>query len=466
MFESLIAADPESELPPLPDRPADYDPANEPIEWEGPPADAWVDIEGILPPYEEPELGNALWLAQVFPLGPNTLPLLTAVPFSELTAAQQTNALRRLTEYSAYVESIKADLTVAIAGPAPATQKARLDDFSAEEIAISTNTSVYGADAQIAFARSLCTRLQATREALRTEKITVAQARPLSEATSRLSLEIAREIESKLLKYSAQQSLTNFTRSLSRWLAKLDPDWTARSQRQRREVVVEHNARPDGTGELYIRGLLEDTLAIDSALSARAECTKDELGGTVGQRKFAALRDWAEIALAQPDLPTRHGRLPVVNVTIDLATLLGLRNGIAEIPGVGAIPASAARWLLADGASLRRFVIDPFNGQLLDYGTNIYRVPPPLADYLIEKNVTSAIPHSTVPADGCDMEHNVPHQQGGPTDPINTTPVERRWHRAKTHGDWQYEKDPETGAVTWTSPTSGLTCVIDPYDYR
>jgi hypothetical protein len=37
-------------------------------------------------------------------------------------------------------------------------------------------------------------------------------------------------------------------------------------------------------------------------------------------------------------------------------------------------------------------------------------------------------------------------------------------HRAKTRGDWTYQKHPD-GTIIWTSPT-GLTCQIDPYDYR
>ena len=62
------------------------------------------------------------------------------------------------------------------------------------------------------------------------------------------------------------------------------------------------------------------------------------------------------------------------------------------------------------------------------------------------------------------MEHNLPYDQDGRTNPINATPVDRRWHRAKTHGGWTYTKD-EQGVVTWRSPT-GLTCRVEPHDYR
>jgi len=97
--------------------------------------------------------------------------------------------------------------------------------------------------------------------------------------------------------------------------------------------------------------------------------------------------------------------------------------------------AEAALWLLADGAPLRRLVIDGLTGQLLDFGTTSYAVPPTLSDLLIARHVTSASPHSNVSSGGCDMEHNLPHLRGGPTNPLNVTP-------------------------------GGLTCIIEPYDYR
>jgi hypothetical protein len=62
------------------------------------------------------------------------------------------------------------------------------------------------------------------------------------------------------------------------------------------------------------------------------------------------------------------------------------------------------------------------------------------------------------------MEHNIPHEHGGTTDPDNTTPIDRRWRRAKTHAGWTYVKNND-GTVDWTSP-SGLTERVHPHDYR
>jgi hypothetical protein len=128
------------------------------------------------------------------------------------------------------------------------------------------------------------------------------------------------------------------------------------------------------------------------------------------------------------------------------------------------IPVGAAIALLADGSPLRRLITDPDDGHLLNYGRKTYLVPPPLSDFLIALHQTSAGLHSNVPAADCDMEHNVPHGGGGATAPENNTPIDRRWHRAKTHAGWTYVKKPD-GSITWTSP-HGLSETVYPHDYR
>jgi hypothetical protein len=389
---------------------------------------------------------------------------LTAVPAKVLSEQARAHALAALTGITAHVAAVANEVTAAVAGPLPKKQGRFHENFAAHDVAVATRTSVYSADATIALARDLATVLRASRAAMRCGELTEAQARALHHATFRLPADIARAVESRVLARAPIQTTRNFTASVTRAVARLDPTFTERSRQARKEVEVTHTAFDDGVGQLYIRGPLEVTTAIHMALTAHAVKTKDILGGTVDQRKLAGLRDWAEAAHAATDTPTHHGRVATVNVVVDFLTLLGLRNHPAEIPGVGPIPADAARWLLADGAPLRRLATDPLSGHLLDHGAKTYTVPADLADSLIAKNVMSGSSHSTIDARLADMEHNIPHDQGGPTNPINTTPVDRRWHIAKTHGDWTYTKR-DDGTLIWRSPT-GLTCQIDPYDYR
>ena len=55
------------------------------------------------------------------------------------------------------------------------------------------------------------------------------------------------------------------------------------------------------------------------------------------------------------------------------------------------------------------------------------------------------------PAEDCDCEHRVPHEDGGPTCSCNQAPCCRRHHRAKTTGGWSYVTV-EPGVYLWRSP--------------
>ena len=117
-------------------------------------------------------------------------------------------------------------------------------------------------------------RLTATLEAMHRGEITWAQARALSEGTCHLDVDTAREVEAKLLRFCHRQDLSLFKASLRRWLAKLDPEFTPRATAARKECVVEHTANGDGTGELFLRGPLEITAAIHTALTGYAATSK------------------------------------------------------------------------------------------------------------------------------------------------------------------------------------------------
>ena len=55
------------------------------------------------------------------------------------------------------------------------------------------------------------------------------------------------------------------------------------------------------------------------------------------------------------------------------------------------------------------------------------------------------------PAEACDCEHRVSHEDGGPTCSCNQAPACRGHHRAKTTGGWSYVTV-EPGVYLWSSP--------------
>lgn len=455
-----------ADVPPLPD---DWeitidDPADT-GDWEPIPAELWAELDELIPRWaadgDIPPSDKPVDMAMTTPLGPHTLRLLQETPISEMSDDAKAWALCRCGELISHLEAFRADLTASLAGPRPIDPR---EDWGTFEVAVARKCSVYAADREVSLARDLADRLRATHAAMQAGRITHAQARALRDGVAHLPDGLAQQIEEKLLRFCHRQDLPKFKASLQRWLARLDPSWKERAQVARREVIVEHTAGDDGTGSVYVRGPLEKTAMLHRALRVYAASTKGSLGATTDERQLDALVAWSERYLASPDAPRRHGRAYGVTVTIDAPTMVGLASHPAEIPGYGMVPADAALRLLADGAPLRRLVIDETDGHLLDYGTKTYLVPPPLADYLIALHQASAAPSSAVPAELCDMEHNVPHDAGGSTDPWNNSPIDRRWHRAKTHGGWSYVKNRD-GSVTWTSP-NGLTQTVQPHDYR
>ncbi|HTR70313.1 MAG TPA: DUF222 domain-containing protein, partial [Mycobacteriales bacterium] len=352
-----------------------------PEDWE-PIPDAVLDELGPLPlePGVPDDADHPDRLVEVAAAigGGTALNVLTCVPPQMLSRAAAVQALTALTAVNGQLAATCASYTARLADGAPwritGTDKAACP--AAHDVALATRTSVYAADRQIALALDLTATLRATGAALRTGQLTPAHAKTIHAELAGVPAPIARAVEARVLDRAGTQTIANLTRSLRRARAALDPNWTTHAAEARREVIVEHTAHADGTGSLYAHGPLEVTTAISHALSAAATRTRDTLGGTTDARKLAALRDWAETATAAPTSPRTHRRPPVVHVTIDLPTLRGLRDHPADIPGIGPIPAAAARWLAADNSPLRRMILDPMDGHCLDYGRTTYQVPP------------------------------------------------------------------------------------------
>jgi hypothetical protein len=83
--------------------------------------------------------------------------------------------------------------------------------------------------------------------------------------------------------------------------------------------------------------------------------------------------------------------------------------------------------------------------------TDRYEVPDRLRDQVAERDLTCVFPHCTRPAESCDDDHCVPHDQGGQTVSDNIAALCRGHHRAKTHAGWTY-RFLRPGHYLWRSP--------------
>jgi hypothetical protein len=243
----------------------------------------------------------------------------------------------------------------------------------------------------------------------------------------------------------------------------------------------------DGLSLLVATMATEDALAVMTQINATAHARHDAACRNVARRKDERQNDAAAVpamslgehrAQALAALVLGGNRVPVgsgvagsgaepvkahVNLTIDLATLLSLRDapgdGIAagqvDLAGDGPVTASVIRDLLADpecAISIRRLVTDPLTGHLLDYGRRSYDIPQALRDYITARDKACRFPGCNRRADRCQIDHAQAWNAGGHTSRANLGALCTRHHQLKTHAGWQITDSRPDGSCTWTSP--------------
>ncbi len=106
------------------------------------------------------------------------------------------------------------------------------------------------------------------------------------------------------------------------------------------------------------------------------------------------------------------------------------------------------------------------DGTATDLASRSYRPSGRLAAYVAARDSTCRFPGCRVPAWRCYLDHIDPFDDRRPaveqTTADNLQALCRYHHRLKTHGGWRVERDPLTGATTWTSPT-GQVYICPPH---
>ncbi|WP_242424940.1 HNH endonuclease signature motif containing protein, partial [Frankia sp. EI5c] len=161
---------------------------------------------------------------------------------------------------------------------------------------------------------------------------------------------------------------------------------------------------------------------------------------------------------------TEHGK-PFsceVQVVVPVGVLLGLSSEPGEIPGVGPIPAAIAREMAErPGSTWRRLLTDP-QGHLLEVGDRRFPTPAQ-ARHVQARDRTCRMPGCARRARRCDLDHTVPHSQGGKTVIANLGPLCRRHHRLRHSGPWRISQ-PRPGVFRWVT-TLGHEVTVTPHTY-
>lgn len=348
----------------------------------------------------------------------------------------------------------------------------------------------------------------ATWAALRAGALDERRARVITDELGRLDAPARTKVEARALSQAPSHDSVGLRRVVKRLACAADPAESAQRHthaRQRRFVAV----TPAEDGMAWLEAFLpaEDASAVKTILDAAAETAKrrDREAGcptrTADQRRADALAHlaWTALTTGHPgtgatsqgstsaesggagsdhaagsagarDLPPAgagdsvgtgandgivlspaRGRPVAVGVTLALTTLAGLDDQPAELDGYGPIPAAVGRRLAAAGV-WRWLGTHPATGQLLDFGLTRYRPTRALADFITHRDRSCRAPGCHRRAADCDIDHAVPHADGGPTNPVNCTCLCRTHHLLKHHGGWTLQPD-GNGGHAWTSPT-------------
>ncbi|MBT2565050.1 DUF222 domain-containing protein [Arthrobacter sp. ISL-85] len=155
---------------------------------------------------------------------------------------------------------------------------------------------------------------------------------------------------------------------------------------------------------------------------------------------------------------TEIGKVPTpradVLVTVPVFSLLGLTDEPARLDGLGPIPVSTARKLVADGTdSFYRVLVDPRDGAPLEIGRTSYRLTEVIKRWIRMRDRKCTFPGCTNRTPDNETDHLQAWAHGGTTGASNLGQVCPKHHRLKHNGTWTPDPATEKEPPGWTSPT-------------
>ena len=394
-----------------------------------------------------------------------TLGELIAINPLSLSSSGRIDYLSALDRQESWMCALKQEALVAIAGEYADEDGGIfgcVDDEEREDVATALRLSPTSAQSRIDVARVLVGHLPNTISALSTGEISVAHATVIARETATairngLSEESIFRVEQTALAHAEFHTPGQVASKVKTTIAKLAPEEfeeVADRARDARRV----SCYPEADGMATVIAILpaEDAQTVMKSIEAfilkrNSEDAPEWSTLSADMKRADALTYIASQALSSlADEVQPHRRPITISVAIDLQTLMGLAENPGQLAGYGAIPASVARRLAADG-NWQRFISDPRTGNLLDFGREKYTPPQELIDYLLARDRVCRFPGCRRTGQSSDIDHAQSWETGGETNPANLGLLCRRHHRMKTHGGWSLESNPD-GSCLWKSP--------------
>ncbi len=389
---------------------------------------------------------------------------------TSMSTSARIDYLKVLQRQASWINAWEQEAIIAVAGLQPSEPDDFFqgpDDMEREDVATALRLAPQTAQNRIDIARTLVGHLPQVCSALATGEISAAHATTIAREVAdiiekNVPIATIRKIEEVAIAHAEFHTPSQVTNKVRATIAKLAPEEFAAQvalacEGRRVEIYPEKYGMATIVAILPAADAQTVMLAIDklARISMRNESAQTDSSSRIEQLRADALTQLASTYLAtSKDEALNHRRPVTVNITLDLTTLLGIDENPGILSGYGAIPASVARELAADG-KWRRFITDPVSGNLLDYGRRTYEPPQSLVDFVSARDRTCRFPGCRQPSRTADIDHAIPWEEGGTTSAANMGLLCRRHHRMKTSGEWQLESFPD-GSCRWTSPDGNI----------
>ena len=136
--------------------------------------------------------------------------------------------------------------------------------------------------------------------------------------------------------------------------------------------------------------------------------------------------------------------------------------GATTIERLGAVSSDLIQEWLTGSTVVIRPVLGLDTPGSAGHSTNVVKQHDPpgwMRELVIQRDAHCVFPGCRRDSRACDLDHIQPYDSGGPTAPANLAPLCRTHHRAKTHANYTYRREPD-GTYRWTLPHGDHITVI------
>ena len=323
-------------------------------------------------------------------------------------------------------------------------------ESAAAEIRVALRLTRRAADFELSFALELRDRLPKVWEALSSGDLDVRRARTINNGVGHLTVETARSVVDRIIDTAPSRTTGQLAARIRRLCIEEDPGEAKERYEQAlddRRLVLEQSV--DGTAHLSGLELPPEKA---SAAAHRVNQIAQSLKSASESRTIDQLRADVFLDLLLGVQNAKSARQGGVEIRVDLTTLADLTDNPGELAGYGPVISDIARQVTEQqhGSKWRYVVTDPTTGMPVHQGLTRRRPTAGQQRHVETLHPSCVFPGCRMPASACDLDHQIPWSEGGPTEIGNLTPLCRHDHRIRHQAGWTHRPLPG-GDIQWTT---------------